>query len=47
VKRLDNSRQNESILGKVYQAAFDQIDIASLVFFRIVFGAMIASWGWD
>jgi vitamin K-dependent gamma-carboxylase len=37
----------QSLYIKLYQAAFDQIDIASLAFFRIAFGAMMASWGWD
>lgn len=42
-----NSQKNASILNRLYQAAFDQVDIASVVFFRIAFGIMMASWGWD
>lgn len=44
---MDSSRKSHSVVAHLYRVAFDQIDIASLVFFRVAFGAMLVAWGWD
>jgi vitamin K-dependent gamma-carboxylase len=36
-----------SFIDRLYHNAFTKIDAASVTFFRIVFGWMMAAWGWD
>lgn len=47
VERLNQQQDGLSLYQRRYRAAFDEIDAASVLFFRIAFGAMMASWAWD
>lgn len=44
---MDQAGKHSSVYHDFYRLAFQQVDIASLIFFRFAFGAIMVLWGWD
>jgi hypothetical protein len=46
-RSTENPTQQESGVSRVLDAAFLPVDNASVTFFRVAFGGLMAAWAWN